>query len=91
MIERLVDVLVEYIEFCAYADVCEKLNVENDLKLRYGDNWSDMVDEVVRKAINNNHDALYTSILNGCCDAFELDDEARAEVKRRLKDEVYAK
>lgn len=87
MIKNIIDDTVAYIEFCSYLDVCKKLNAENKLRLKYGGNWSDKVDEVVQKAIINNHDILRASIFNYCCDVFELNDEKRKELANRLKND----
>ncbi len=85
MIKNIIDETTAYIECCFYLDVCKKLNADNKLRLRYGNNWSYKVDEMVQKAINNNHDVLCASIFNYCCDVFELNDEERKELANRLK------
>lgn len=87
MIKNLINELTAYIEFCTYIDVCEKLKTENELKLKYGNNWLDKVDETIQKAISNNHDALYANVFNDCCDAFELDDEERKELMGYMRND----
>lgn len=84
MIKGLIDELVNYIESYAYIDVLERLNAEADIKTRYDSRLVDEVEYAIRKAISYNPDALRISVLNDCCDAFEIDDEARAEVEGRL-------
>lgn len=87
MIKNIIDETVAYIEFCSYLDVCKKLNAENKLRLKYGNNWSDKVDEAVKKAINNNPDVLRANVFNYCCDIFELDDKERKELMERMRNE----
>lgn len=87
MIKNIIDETIAYMESCFYLDVCERLNAENKLKLKYSGNWSDKVDEEVQKAINNNHDVLCASIFNRCCDVFELNDEERKELMECMLNE----
>lgn len=87
MMKDVIDETTVYMESFFYLDVCERLNAENKLKLKYSGNWSDKVDEEVQKAINNNHDVLCASIFNYCCDVFELNDEKRKELANRLKND----
>lgn len=87
MIKNIIDETTAYMEFCSYLDICEKLSAEDKLKLKYGDNWSDKIDEAVQKAIDNNHAALYASIFNDCCDVFELDDKERKELMKHMLNE----
>lgn len=85
MMKDVIDELVDYIENCTYIDVLQILtNKENILK-EYDSAWSDKVDKVVRGSIANNHDALYTSVLNECYIAFGLSKKERDEIVSRLK------
>lgn len=87
MMKDVIDELVDYIENCTYIDVLQILtNKENILK-EYDSAWSDKVDKVVRGSIANNHDALYTSVLNECYIAFGLSKKERDEIVSRLKKE----
>ena len=72
MIKDVIDELVDYIENWAYIDVLRTLNNEENILQKYDSGWSDKVDKVIRDSIANNHDALYTSVLNECYIAFGL-------------------
>ena len=87
----VIDELVDYIENCAYIDVLQTLNNEDNVLLKYDSAWSDKVDKVVRDSIANNHDALYTSVLNECYIAFGLSKKERDKIASRLKNEGCAK
>lgn len=91
MMKDVIDELVDYIENCAYIDVSQTLNNEENILLKYDSAWSDKVDKVVRDSIANNHDALYTSVLNECYIAFGLSKKEREEIVSRLKNGEYAK
>ena len=91
MIKDAIDELVDYIENCAYIDVLQTLNNEDNVLLKYDSAWSDKVDKVVRDSIANNHDALYTSVLNECYIAFGLSKKERDKIASRLKNEGCAK
>lgn len=84
MMKDVINELVNYIESCAYIDVLERLSAEADIKTRYDSRFVDEVEYAIRKAISYNPDALRISILNDCCDAFEIDDEVRAEAEERF-------
>ena len=83
--------LVDYIENWAYIDVLRTLNNEENILQKYDSAWSDKVDKVIRDSIANNHDALYTSVLNECYIAFGLSKKEREEIVSRLKNGEYAK
>ncbi len=87
MMENIIDELVDYIENCTYIDVLQELTYSQKIKQKYDSAWPDKVDKVVRNAIANNHDALYASVLNDCCDVFELDDKERKELMGRMLNE----
>ena len=87
----VIDELVDYIENCAYIDVLRTLNNEENILQKYDSGWSDKVDKVIRDSIANNHDALYTSVLNECYIAFGLSKKERDEIVLRLKNGEYAK
>ena len=87
----VIDELVDYIENCAYIDVLRTLNNEENILQKYESGWSDKVDKVIRDSIANNHDALYTSVLNECYIAFGLSKKEREEIVSRLKNGEYAK
>jgi len=87
----IIDELVDYIENCTYVDVLQTLNNEENILRKYGSAWSDKVDKIVRDSITNNHDALYTSVLNECCIIFGLSKKERDEIVSKLKNEGYAK
>lgn len=87
----VIDELVDYIENCAYIDVLQTLNNEENILRKYDSAWSDKVDKVVRDSIANNHDALYTSVLNECYIAFGLSKKERDEIVSRLRNGEYAK
>lgn len=87
----VIDELVDYIENWAYIDVLRTLNNEENILQKYDSAWSDKVDKVIRDSIANNHDALYTSVLNECYIAFGLSKKEREEIVSRLKNGEYAK
>ena len=91
MIKDVIDELVDYIENWAYIDVLRTLNNEENILQKYDSGWSDKVDKVIRDSIANNHDALYTSVLNECYIAFGLSKKEREEIVSRLKNGEYAK
>ena len=91
MMKDVIDELVNYIENYTYIDVLQTLNNEDNVLLKYDSAWSDKVDKVVRDSIANNHDALYTSVLNECYIAFGLSKKERDEIVSRLKNGEYAK
>ena len=91
MIKDVIDELVDYIENWAYIDVLRTLNNEENILQKYESGWSDKVDKVIRDSIANNHDALYTSVLNECYIAFGLSKKEREEIVSRLKNGEYAK
>lgn len=91
MMKDVIDELVDYIENCAYIDVLRTLNNEENILQKYESGWSDKVDKVIRDSIANNHDALYTSVLNECYIAFGLSKKEREEIVSRLKNGEYAK
>ena len=91
MIKDVIDELVDYIENWAYIDVLRTLNNEENILQKYDSAWSDKVDKVIRDSIVNNHDALYTSVLNECYIAFGLSKKEREEIVSRLKNGEYAK
>ena len=87
----VIDELVDYIENCAYIDVLQTLNNEDNVLLKYDSAWSDKVDKVVRDSIAKNHDALYSSVLNDCYIAFGISEKDRDKIASRLKNEECAK
>ena len=91
MMKDVIDELVDYIENWAYIDVLRTLNNEENILQKYDSAWSDKVDKVIRDSIINNHDALYTSVLNECYIAFGLSKKEREEIVSRLKNGEYAK
>ena len=91
MMKDVIDELVDYIENWAYIDVLRTLNNEENILQKYDSAWSDKVDKVIRDSIANNHDALYTSVLNECYIAFGLSKKERDEIVLRLKNGEYAK
>ena len=91
MMKDIIDELVDYIENWAYIDVLRTLNNEENILQKYDSAWSDKVDKVIRDSIANNHDALYTSVLNECYIAFGLSKKEREEIVSRLKNGEYAK
>ena len=91
MMKDVIDELVDYIENCAYIDVLRTLNNEENILQKYESGWPDKVDKVIRDSIANNHDALYTSVLNECYIAFGLSKKEREEIVSRLKNGEYAK
>ena len=91
MMKDVIDELVDYIENCAYIDVLQTLNNEENILQKYESAWPDKVDKVIRDSIVNNHDALYTSVLNECYIAFGLSKKEREEIVSRLKNGEYAK
>ena len=91
MMKDVIDELVDYIENWAYIDVLRTLNNEENILQKYESDWPDKVDKVIRDSIANNHDALYTSVLNECYIAFGLSKKEREEIVSRLKNGEYAK
>ena len=91
MMKDVIDELVDYIENWAYIDVLRTLNNEENILQKYDSAWSDKVDKVIRDSIVNNHDALYTSVLNECYIAFGLSKKEREEIVSRLKNGEYTK
>lgn len=91
MIKDVIDELVGYIENCTYIDVLQILTDEENILRKYDSAWSNKVDKVVRNSIANNHDALYTSVLNECCIAFGLSKKERDKIVSRLKNGEYTK
>lgn len=91
MMKDVIDELVDYIENWAYIDVLRTLNNEENILQKYDSGWSDKVDKVIRDSIANNHDALYTSVLNECYIAFGLSKKERDEIVSKLKNGEYAK
>ena len=91
MMKDIIDELVDYIENWAYIDVLRTLNNEENILQKYDSAWSDKVDKVIRDSIANNHDALYTSVLNECYIAFGLSKKERDEIVSKLKNGEYAK
>ena len=91
MMKDVIDELVDYIENWAYIDVLRTLNNEENILQKYDSDWSDKVDKVIRDSIANNHDALYTSVLNECYIAFGLSKKEREEIVSRLKNGEYVK
>lgn len=85
MMKDVIDELVDYIENCTYIDVLQILTNEENILKKYDSAWFDKVDKVVRDSIANNHDALYTSVLNECYIAFGLSKKERDEIVSRLK------
>lgn len=72
MIKDVIDELTDCIENYTYVDVLQALSDEESILRKYDSAWSDKVDKVVRDFIANNHDTLYTSVLNECCIVFGL-------------------
>ena len=91
MMKDVIDELVDYIENWAYIDVLRTLNNEENILQKYESAWPDKVDKVIRDSIVNNHDALYTSVLNECYIAFGLSKKEREEIVSRLKNGEYTK
>lgn len=91
MMKDVIDELVDYIENWAYIDVLRTLNNEENILQKYDSAWSDKVDKVIRDSIANNHDALYTSVLNECYIAFGLSKKEREEIVSRLKNGEYTR
>ena len=91
MMKDVIDELVDYIENWAYIDVLRTLNNEENILQKYESAWPDKVDKVIRDSIANNHDALYTSVLNECYIAFGLSKKEREEIVSRLKNGEYTK
>lgn len=87
MMKDVINELVDYIENCTYIDVLQILTNEENILKEYDSAWSDKVNKVVRDSIANNHDALYTSVLNECYIAFGLSKKERDEIVSRLKKE----
>lgn len=91
MTKDVIDELVDYIENWVYSDTLRTLNNEENILQKYESGWSDKVDKAIRDSIANNHDALYTSVLNECYIAFGLSKKERDEIVSRLKNGEYAK
>ena len=91
MMKDVIDELVDYIENCAYIDVLQELTYSQKFQQKYDSVWSDKVDKVIRDSIANNHDALYTSVLNECYIAFGLSKKEREEIVSRLKNGEYTR
>lgn len=91
MTKDVIDELVDYIENWVYSDALRTLNNEENILQKYESGWSDKVDKAIRDSIANNHDALYTSVLNECYIAFGLSKKEREEIVSRLKNGEYAK
>ena len=91
MMKDVIDELVDYIENWAYIDVLQTLNNEENILQKYESAWPDKVDKVIRDSIANNHDALYTSVLNECYIAFGLSKKEREEIVSRLKNGEYTR
>ena len=91
MMKDVIDELVDYIENWAYIDVLRTLNNEENILQKYESAWPDKVDKVIRDSIANNHDALYTSVLNECYIAFGLSKKEREEIVSRLKNGEYTR
>lgn len=87
MMKDVINELVDYIENCTYIDVLQILTNEENILKKYDSAWSDKVDKVVRDSIANNHDALYTSVLNEYYIAFGLSKKERDKIVSRLKKE----
>lgn len=87
MMKDVIDELVDYIENCTYIDVLQILTNEENILKKYDNAWSDKVDKVVRDFIANNHDALYTSVLNDCYIVFGISEKDRDKIISRLKKE----
>lgn len=85
MMKDVIDELTNYIENCTYIDVLQALTNEENILRKYDSTWSDRVDKVVRDSIANNHDALYTSVLNECYIALGFSKKERDEIVLRLK------
>jgi hypothetical protein len=85
MMKDVINELVDYIENCTYIDALQILTNEENILKEYDSAWSDNVDKIVRDSIANNHDALYTSVLNECYIAFGLSKKERDEIVSRLK------
>ena len=81
----VINELVDYIENCTYIDALQILTNEENILKEYDSAWSDNVDKIVRDSIANNHDALYTSVLNECYIAFGLSKKERDKIVSRLK------
>lgn len=91
MMKDVIDELVDYIENWVYSDALRTLNNEENILQKYESGWSNKVDKAIRDSIANNHDALYTSVLNECYIAFGLSKKEREEIVSRLKNGEYAK
>lgn len=85
MMKDVINELVDYIENCTYIDALQILTNEENILKEYDSAWSDNVDKIVRDSIANNHDDLYTSVLNECYIAFGLSKKERDEIVSRLK------
>lgn len=85
MMKDVINELVDYIENCTYIDALQILTNEENILKEYDSAWSDNVDKIVRDSIANNHDALYTSVLNECYIAFGLSKKERDKIVSRLK------
>lgn len=91
MIKDVIDELIQYVEFCAYADITERVKAETDIKTRYDSKFVDEIKVAMDKVINCCSDELPVRILNDCCDVFELSKKEREEIVSRLKNGEYAK
>ena len=91
MIKDVIEELVDYIENWAYIDVLRTLNNEENILQKYESAWPDKVDKVIRDSIANNHDALYSSVLNDCYIAFGISEKDRDKIASRLKNGECAK
>lgn len=87
MMKDVIDGLIQYVEFCKYADITERMKAEADIKTRYDSKFVDEIKAAMDKAINYCSDELHVSIFNDCCDAFEIDDKERKELMDRLKND----
>lgn len=87
MMKDVIDELIQYVEFCIYADITERMKAEADIKTRYDSKFVDEIKATMDKAINYCSDELRVSIFNDCCDAFELDDKERKELIERMRND----
>lgn len=87
MIKDVIDELIQYVEFCTYADITERMKAEADIKTRYDSKFVDEIKAAMDKVINYCSDELYVSVFNDCCDVFELDDKERKELMERMRNE----
>ena len=87
MMKDVIDELIQYVEFCMYADITERVKAEADIETRYDSKFVDEIKAAMDKAINYWSDELRVSIFNDCCDVFELDDKERKELMERMRNE----